>query len=117
MHNLPVLCISGKTGLNCKKIFMIADDLKEAFSRRVKTSDINRFLKDLLQYQPPPDYGGKEVKLNYITQADTNPPVFVVFTNQPKGIKKSYRRYIEHGLKRLLGGADIPIVIKFRSKS
>lgn len=117
LHGLPILCISGKTGLNCENIYRIAAELEAVSLKRVQTSELNRFLKDLLDYQPPPDYQGKQVKLNYVTQADVGPPVFVVFTNEPKGLKRSYKKYITSGLRRLLGETTVPIVVKFKLKS
>lgn len=114
--NIPVLCISGKVGYNCERIFTVASKMDEAKKKRVKTSELNRFFKGLTESHPVPDFEGKQVRLYYITQADINPPVFVVFTNRPKGIAKSYKKYLTNKIHELLGGAVIPIVVKFRPK-
>lgn len=116
LGDLPILCVSAMTGHNCERIFKIADDLVETKKKRIPTSELNKFFENLVSAHPAPDYCGKHVKLNYITQADVDPPVFVLFTNQPKGITKTYRRYLEKGLRKLLNGPVVPIVIKFRSK-
>lgn len=116
LHGLPVLCISGKTGYNCEKIFNIAAELDGAKRQRIGTSELNRFVGDLVENHPVPDWRGCQVKLNYITQADVDPPVFVAFTNQPGGIAKSYKRFLINGLRRLLGGPQVPIILRFKSK-
>jgi GTP-binding protein len=116
LKDLLILCISGKTGYNCNKIYSYAANLDKAKKRRVSTGELNKFLKFLTEHHPSPDYRGKHVKLNYITQADINPPVFVVFVNQPKGIKSAYRKYLINRLRALLGETMVPIVIKFRAK-
>lgn len=116
LQELPILCISGKTGYNCNKIFEFASDLTDAKKRRIPTSELNRFFEDLKMHHPAPDFRGKQVKFNYITQVDIDPPVFVIFTSEPRGIAESYRKYLEKGLRRLLGGVAVPIVVKFRLK-
>lgn len=116
LQKIPVLCISGITGKNCNKIFSLAKKLNNTGKKRVSTSELNNFLKWLTVSHPPPDYRGKHVKLNYITQVDTLPPVFAVFTNQPKGIKSSYKKYMVNRLRDILGDIVIPIVVKFRAK-
>ncbi len=116
LRDIPISCVSGETGENCNTIYSLANTFAVERSKRVTTSELNRFLLELTDYHPPPDYKGRQVKLKYITQVDVNPPVFVVFTNQPKGIKTSYRRFILNGLRKLLGGAVIPLVVKYRAK-
>jgi len=116
LRELPILCISGKIGFGCNQIFEIARKLDKVSKKRIPTSDLNNFFEDLIETHPPPDYRRKHVKLNYITQVDIDPPVFTIFTNQPRGIKGSYKKYISKGLRKLLGESIVPIVLKFRSK-
>lgn len=116
LSTIPVICISGKTGFNCNKIFTLAGRLNEAKKRRVPTAELNKLLETLTMVHPAPDYRGKHVKLNYITQADVNPPVFVVFTNQPKGIAGSYKKYIINSMRKIIGEPVIPIIVKYKEK-
>lgn len=116
LKDLPIFVISAKTGLNCNNIFKMSEDFLSVSKQRIPTSKLNSFLDDLTQTQPPSDYKGRHVQLNYITQVDVAPPVFVVFTNYPKGIRSSYKKYITKGLRRLIGEPYIPIVLKFKPK-
>ena len=52
---------------------------REAWSRRVSTSVLNRWFEAAVDANPPPAPGGKRIKLRYITQARNRPPTFVVF--------------------------------------
>lgn len=116
LRDLAILCISGQTGHNCGGIFRIADELDRLTKTRISTSELNRFLGQLVGTHPAPDCQGRQVSLSYITQVESSPPVFVIFTNQPKGIEKSYRRYLTKKLCALIGGPKIPIILKFKSK-
>lgn len=117
LHDLPILCISGKTGYSCNKIFSEAVRLDKAQNKRVTTSKLNRFFKQIIEHHPAPDYNGRQVKLNYITQVDVKPPIFYIFVNQPKGVKASYKRYIINGLRKLLEEPIVPIILKIKDKS
>lgn len=114
LRDIPVFCVSGKTGMNLNQIFRMAEKLSATKFKRIPTAELNRFFEHLVDSHPVPDYKGKQVKLKYIAQVDVNPPVFTVFTNQPKGVKAFYKKYLMKGLRSLLGGEVIPIVVKYR---
>jgi GTP-binding protein len=116
LGDLPMIACSAVTGENCDAIFGVADDLNDGMKKRIPTSALNRFFEDMKDHHPPPDWQGKPVKLNYITQVDVRPPVFAVFANQPKGIDRSYKKYLVKGLQKLLGGSPVPVLVKFRQK-
>ena len=77
---------------------------------------MNRFLQNAVSKNHPAAYGGKWVKLNYMTQIKSNPPLFVVFTNEPRGIKKNYKNYLENQLRTQFGFMGVPIRIQARKK-
>ena len=53
----------------------------------------------------------------YGTQAESTPPVFVFFVNQPKLVNASYERFLEKQIRSYLGPFDgIPIKLLFKSK-
>jgi len=65
----------------------------------------------------PPTYRGNFVKIKFVTQVDSNPPVFAFFCNHPQGIRESYRRYLENKLREAFGFAGVPLTLGFNSKS
>ncbi len=112
----PMIKISALTGMNVKKIFNYIDKISKYQTQRIQTSKLNKFVQELMIYQPPPSYKGKRVKINYITQVETNPPKFIVFTNFPEGIKESYKRFIANRLREEFKFTGVPIKIFFKRK-
>jgi len=84
--------------------------------KRVSTAALNKVLKDAVAKHQPPSRPGKWLKFFYATQADTSPPTFIFFCNDPKQIHFSYRRYIENELREAFGFNGTPLRISFRSR-
>jgi len=59
---------------------------------------------------------GRSVKIRYVTQARVNPPEFVFFTTGP--LAPTYKRYLEHDLRRGFGfqGTPLRIVDRIRKR-
>jgi GTP-binding protein len=115
VRGLPLLAVSARTGKGLDEMIKAAFELREAWSRRVTTSALNRWFDDALSANPPPAPGGKRIKLRYITQAKTRPPGFVVFGTRLDLLPESYKRYLINGIRRELGFAAVPIRLTLRS--
>ena len=108
--------ISAKTGQRVGKVLEMALEVLKERTRRVPTAALNRVLKEAVAKHQPPSKPGKWVRFFYATQADVAPPTFVFFTNDPKAIHFSYRRYIENELREAFGFHGTPLRISFRSR-
>jgi GTP-binding protein len=66
-----------------------------------------------------PSYKGKAVRLYYITQVKTEPPVFVIFANYPSALTNAYIRYIEKSIRErfLFTGTPIRIYVRARKRA
>ncbi|GGC14525.1 GTPase Der [Novosphingobium endophyticum] len=115
VRGVPLLAVSARTGKGLDDMMAAAFSIREAWSRRVPTSALNRWFDDALSANPPPAPGGKRIKLRYITQAKTRPPGFVVFGTRLDLLPESYRRYLVNGLRRELGFDAVPIRLMLRS--
>jgi len=115
VRGLPLLAVSARTGKGLDDMIKAAFELREAWSKRVSTSALNRWFDDALSANPPPAPGGKRIKLRYITQAKTRPPGFVVFGTRLDLLPESYKRYLINGIRRELGFAAVPIRLTLRS--
>ncbi|HWU93595.1 MAG TPA: ribosome biogenesis GTPase Der, partial [Sphingomicrobium sp.] len=91
--------------------------LREAWSRRVGTGELNRWFEAATDANPPPAPKGKRIKLRYVTQVNTRPPSFVVFGNRTDELPESYRRYLVNALRRDLGLGAVPLRLEFRGRS
>ena len=97
---MPLLTVSAKTGKGTDTILKVAFDLREAWSRRVPTGELNRWFEAAVEANPPPAPKGQRIKLRYITQVKSRPPTFVVFGNRTDELPESYRRYLLNALRR-----------------
>lgn len=114
LKGVPVLTVSAKTGKGTDTILEVAFDLREKWSRRVTTGELNRWFERAVDANPPPAPGGKRIKLRYITQVKTRPPSFVVFGNRVDEIPESYRRYLLNALRRDLDIGPVPLRLTMR---
>lgn len=116
LEYVPVLFVSCKTK---KGIHFILDKVLEVSQerkRRIAPALLNRFLKNLVSQYQPPAVQGKRVQLSYVVQAQTNPPVFVFFSNYPQLIHKNYQRFLEKQLRAQFGFQGVPLTFSFRKK-
>jgi GTP-binding protein len=117
LRDVPLLTISGKTGKGIDTLLEVAFGLREAWSRRIPTGELNRWFEAALEANPPPAPKGKRIKLRYITQVKTRPPTFVVFGNRTDELPESYRRYLVNALRRDLKLEAVPMRLGFRGRS
>ena len=73
LKNVPVLAISAKTGKAVDDVLKVAFELRESWSRRISTGELNRWFEDAVDANPPPAPSGRRIKLRYITQVKTRP--------------------------------------------
>lgn len=116
MQHAPVLTVSAMERKRVTKIFPLVDEIIKERKKRIPTAELNRFFSETISNMPLPTYKGKAVKLYYITQVKTEPPVFVIFADYPSAFKETYIRHIEKGLRErfLFKGTPIRIYIRER---
>jgi GTP-binding protein len=115
LKNVPVLAISAKTGKAVDDVLKVAFELRESWSRRIPTGELNRWFETAVDANPPPAPGGKRIKLRYITQVKTRPPTFVVFGSRVDQLPDSYRRYLLNSMRRDLKLGPVPMRLSFRA--
>jgi GTP-binding protein len=114
--HVPVVFMSALTGYGINELLDTIELVMEERKKRVKTSELNRVLREILKEKAPPDYKNREVKINYCTQISTAPPVLVFFTNFPEGIPELYKRYLKNKFYERLGFVGTDIKLLFRKK-
>lgn len=115
IKNIPVLTVSAKTGKGIDQLLGAAFELRDQWSRRIGTGELNRWFEGALDANPPPAPGGKRIKLRYITQVKTRPPTFVIFGTRTSELPESYRRYLVNSMRRELGLGPVPVRLSLRS--
>jgi GTP-binding protein len=117
LRDVPVLTVSAKTGKGIDTILKVAFELRDRWSKRVSTGELNRWFESAIDANPPPAPKGKRIKLRYITQVKARPPSFVVFGNRLEELPESYRRYLLNAMRRDLDMGPVPLRLEFRGRS
>lgn len=113
----PLIFTSAVTGQNATKIFDLASVIDLQRHKRIKTSELNQWLRQVVDKHPPAGLKNRSPKLNYIVQEDDNPtPAFKIFGSQTKFVHWSYRRYMERALREAYGFEGTPVQLWFIEK-
>lgn len=78
---------------------------------------MNDALGELIARRQPPQAAGREVKLNYATQVEIEPPTIAVFGNSPEVIPEHYVRFLHNGFRERWGFTGAPLRIVLRRKN
>jgi GTPase len=105
----PVLRTSALTGLGVGKLTPSLLEVHEGWTKRIATAEVNKVLEAATASNPPPRRTGR---LHYATQVSAGPPTFVLFGGRPPD--PSYRRYLEHSLRKAFGFDGVPVRLSFR---
>ncbi|HEY0931248.1 MAG TPA: ribosome biogenesis GTPase Der [Gemmatimonas sp.] len=114
---VPFLFTSALSGQRVTKALDLVLSVQEQRTRRISTSEVNDALGDLLARLQPPQAAGREVKLNYATQVETEPPTIAVFGNNPDAIPEHYVRFLHNGFRERWGFTGAPLRIILRRKN
>ena len=112
----PVLFTSALTKSRVHLIFDQLQQVHLAYDTHLSTSLLNDVIQDAQTMNEAPDFNGGRLKIYFVNQANTCPPTFVLFVNNPKYAHFSYLRYIENRLRESfnLSGTPIDIVLRKR---
>ena len=114
---IPIVFISALTKQRISKALELCLHVYEERGKHLQTSELNDILQEIIQQTPPPSSPiGKELKINYITQVKSSPPVILFFCNEPKHIPESYRRFLERRIRENFGFEGVPLTLQFRRK-
>ena len=112
----PLVYTSATQGLNVTKLFELVLEIHERRSTKIPTGELNRLIEDLTSKQPPAGLKGKQPKVKYATQTDTNPPTFGVHSSYADMVHFSYQRYLENGIRAKYDFNGTPIKLEFKGK-
>ncbi len=115
LKGVPLLTVSGKTGKGIDQLLGAAFEVRDNWSRRVTTGELNRWFERAVETNPPPAPGGKRIKLRYITQVKARPPSFVVFGTRVDQLPTSYQRYLLNSMRKELGLGPVPLRMTMRA--
>ena len=117
MDYFRYITVSALTGQRVQKLMEEVDYVYAKSTFRVTTGTLNDVVADAVRAVEPPSSKGRRAKIKYATQPSTQPPTFVIFTNDAKLVHFSYRRYLENYIRRAFALDGTPIKLIFRDGS
>jgi len=114
--DVPIVFISALNKQRISRALDVALQVYDNRTRKIKTSEFNEVLQEIIQKVPPPSHRGQFVKIKYGNQLPLPYPAFAIFCNYPQAVKVSYRNYIENQIRERYDFQGVPISIFFRKK-
>jgi GTP-binding protein len=115
VRGVELVTLSGLAGQGIDKLMQAVARAYDVWNTRISTGRLNRWLTGLIEHHPPPAVAGRRLKIRYITQAKTRPPMFVIFGSRPEAMPESYMRYLSNGLRETFEMPGTPIRVQMRS--
>ena len=113
----PIIFISASQQQGMAEVVAMALNLYEQAHHRVSTSELNAFIEMIMQERgPAASKGGKQPKIYYATQLDTDPPTIALFVNLPNLFDHNYQRFLMNRIRDELPFAEVPIRLLIRGK-
>jgi GTP-binding protein len=117
MKGVPLVAVSALTGEGLDRFMQAIVDAFNVWNKRVPTAALNRWFESVLESHPPPAVSGRRLRLNYMTQAKSRPPSFVVFCTRADAVPDAYKRYLVNGLRETFELPGTPIRLTLREKA
>jgi len=114
--HIPIMFVSALTKQRIFKLIDRAKQIHEDQCRKIETSTLNDVLLAEIEHYPPKSSSPKEIKIKYITQIQTKPPVLAFFCNEPTLLQESYKRFLTNKLREHFGFAGVPLTLTFKRK-
>lgn len=113
---IPVVFVSAKTKQRLPKLIELAKTVHTNRAMRIPTSSLNDVMLAEIKRYPPSNKTGRDIKLNYITQVKTSPPVFAFFANEPELVSESYKGFLRNKIRDHFGFIGVPLTLVFKKK-
>jgi GTPase len=114
LRGAPVVHLSAETGRGLDRLMPAVLKAHKDWSTKLKTRDLNDWLKMAVERHPPPAVNGRRVKPKYMAQTKARPPTFVLFASRADKLPDSYRRYLVNSLRHSfdLPGTPVRLTVK-----
>lgn len=109
VRGAPFVAISSFTGMGLERLLPAALEVHEDWNARIKTRDLNDWLREAISKQPPPMIEGRRIKPKYISQIKARPPTFVLLANRAAALPETYVRYLTNGIREAFDMPAVPM--------
>ncbi len=114
LRGTPLVALSAETGRGMERLMPAVAKAHADWSTKVKTSDLNEWLRLAVERHPPPMVNGRRIRPKYVAQTKARPPTFVLFASRAAAMPDSYRRYLINSIRQSfdLPGTPIRLTVK-----
>jgi len=114
----PLVFTSTITGQNVTKLFELTLEIAAGRSKQIKTPELNRWLRHVVDKHPPAGLKNKNPKLRYMVQeTEQSMPSFKIFGADTRFLHWSYKRYMDREFRESFGFAGTPVKFWFIDKN
>jgi GTP-binding protein len=117
LRGSPLVALSAETGRGLARLMPAVAKAHADWSTKVKTSDLNEWLRLAVERHPPPMVNGRRIRPKYIAQTKARPPTFVMFASRAAAMPDSYRRYLINSIRQSFDLPGTPIRLTVKSGS
>ncbi len=109
-----LVTLSGLTGKRVERLMPAVARTYDDWCARIKTGDLNRWLKYVTERNPPPSVNGKRIKPRYMAQIKARPPTVVLMASRGDQMPEQYKRYLVNSMREAfdLPGVPIRLIVK-----
>jgi len=111
----PIVRTSATTGRGVNKILPALEVAIGSHRRRLPTAQVNTLIREAQERRPHPRTGGRSFRVRYAVQADSAPPLFLLFSSGRLHVE--YLRYLENRLREVEPFTGTPIKLETRVKN
>jgi GTP-binding protein len=94
----------------------MAMNLYEQARHRTPTGELNQVVQAVMSRGAPRSKLGKQPKIYYATQVDTDPPTIALFVNTPELFDNNYMRFFVNHIREELAYSEVPIKMLVRDR-
>jgi len=117
LKGAPMVTLSAETRRGLERLMPAVAKAHADWSTKVKTSDLNTWLRLAVERHPPPMAGGRRIKPKYIAQTKARPPTFMLFASRGSAMSDSYRRYLVNSIRESFDLPGTPVRLTVKSSS
>jgi GTPase len=111
----PIAFLSAKTQRRLGSLMPLVASVAENLDRRVPTPQLNALIRNAVLTHPPAGVAGRLLRIYYVSQPGTHPPLFVFHCNDPELVQSHYKRFLENTIRQHFDFTGVPLTLQFRS--
>ena len=114
VKDVPIVGLSALNGRGLEKLMPAVFEIYGTWNKRIKTNQINRWLREMETLHPPPLAKGRRIRLRFMSQIKTRPPSFILSCSQPSELGDDYLRFLINRLRDDFDFPGVPIRLTMR---